>query len=165
MLSKLNSGSTLKSQTYLDAVFQVPSFSRKRKCGTRRGCTVAGAGLCKWAAVDWIDAASFCVRSGTLAVERRAGGRRESGNRRQTTSLSLDPQHHNMASKCPKCDKTVYFGEWWLFFFFISTQVLKLLLGHDGGPARFTKKGSGVLCFWGSAPFLWCYSALIWKCT
>lgn len=142
MFSELNSGSPLKSQPFLDAVFQVPSFSRKRKCGTSRGRVAEGAGLCKWAAVDWIDASSSFERSGTLAVERRAGGRRESGNRRHTTSLSLplDPEHHNMASKCPKCDKTVYFGEWWPFF--ISTQVLKLLLGHDGGPARFTKKGS-----------------------
>ena len=69
-----------------------------------------GAGLFKWlnrcSQLVWTDGA------GHLLWRSRARGRGESeGDRRQNTSLPLEPPHRNMSSKCPKCEKTVYFGE------------------------------------------------------
>lgn len=80
---------------------------RTRRADRSRG----GAGLCKWGDVDWIDARGLCARSGTLAVERGTKGKWTLA----TNTDRLQSNHNiapNMASKCPKCDKTVYFGEW-----------------------------------------------------
>lgn len=73
----------------------------------------AGCSMLWWAEQE--------LRERTLAASERESSQttgRKCSSQTKTDRFPLESFHSSriMASKCPKCEKTVYFGKWWRFY-------------------------------------------------
>lgn len=96
---------------------------------------------------------SFWRDAGGAERDTCCGEERETGEsaRAADNTHTAKPRNHKrtMASKCPKCDKTVYFGEFWPF----QTRVFLQMTRHS-----VNLPVTGTLCICGGP------TLVLWSC-